>query len=79
MFLSDHCILQPEEIQLFKLTKLPVVSECDKNFFINRVSNIWNSLPDNIIAARSIASCRRIINEFDFFTFYCINNFVSSI
>jgi len=50
---------------LFKLTKLPIVSERDKNFFSNRVINIWNSLPDNIVVARSIASFKRSINEIE--------------
>jgi len=29
---------------LFKLEKVPVVSERDKNIFSNRAINIWNSL-----------------------------------
>jgi len=39
---------------MLKLAKLPIVSELDENFFSNRVINIWNSLPDNIVAYRSI-------------------------
>jgi len=37
-----------------------------KFFFSNRVINIWNSLPDNIVAAISIARFKRSLNEFDF-------------
>jgi len=51
---------------LFKLAKLPIFSERDKNYFRNRVINIWNFLPDYIVAATSIANFERIINEFDF-------------
>jgi len=46
--------------------KLPIVSERDKIVFSNRVINVRNSLPDNVVAARYIASFKRIINEFDF-------------
>jgi len=41
---------------VLKLVKLSIVSERDQNLFSNRVINIWNSLPHNIVAARSIAS-----------------------
>jgi len=63
---------------LLKIAKLPIVSERDKNCVSNRVINIWNSLPDYIIAARSIASFKRSLSQFDF-SLFCINNFVSSI
>ena len=54
---------------LFKLAKLHVVSERDKNFFKNNfVINIWNLLPDNIVAASSISSF--------FLIFFCSNNYV---
>ena len=54
---------------LFKLAKLPVVSDRDKHFFNNRVINIWNSLPDNIVAASCIYSFKRNLNGFDFSKF----------
>jgi len=49
-------------INLFKLDKLPIASERDKNFFSNRVINIFNSLPANSVAARSITSFKQSIN-----------------
>jgi len=61
------CSLYPSTRgNLFKLAKLPVVSESDKNFFSSSVNNIWNSLSHNMVAASSITSIKRIINEFDF-------------
>ena len=54
---------------LFKLAKLSIVSERDKHFLNNRVINIWNSLPDNIVASSSISSFKRNINRFDFSKF----------
>jgi len=53
---------------MLKLAKLLIVSERDENFVSNRVINIWNSQPDKVVAARSIASFKLIINEFDFFS-----------
>jgi len=53
---------------MFKLVKL-TVSERAKNYFNNRVINRWNSIPDNFVAAVTIASFERIINEFDFSRF----------
>ena len=61
---------------LFKLDKLLVVSERDDTCFNYRVNNIWNLLPDNIVAASSISSFKRNINELDFLIFCCSNNFV---
>jgi hypothetical protein len=40
----------------FKLVKPKSVSVHDSNFFINRVVNIWNSLPDSIVTAESVSS-----------------------
>ena len=48
-----------------KLTKLAVVSERDKNFFTNRVINIWNSLPDVIVTCSSVSSFKRNIVQID--------------
>ena len=49
----------------FKLAKLAVVSERDKNFFTNRVINIWNSLPDKIVTSSSVSSFKKSIAQFD--------------
>ena len=48
-----------------KLTKLAVVSERDKNFFTNRVINIWNSLPDVIVTSSYVSSFKRNIAQID--------------
>jgi len=44
--------------------------------FSNRVINIWNSLPGNIVATRSIPN--EALTNLTFLTFY-FNNSVSSI
>jgi hypothetical protein len=54
---------------MFKLVKPAVVSERDKNFFNDRVINMWNSLPDNIVAVSSISSFKRNLNGFYFIKF----------
>ena len=41
------------------LAKLHVVSERDKNVFTNRVTNIWNALPDSIITSSSVSSFKK--------------------
>ena len=61
---------------LFKLAKLPVVSEHGRNLFNNRVTNIWNWLPDNIVATNSILSFKRTLMNLIFPIFFCSNNFV---
>ena len=53
---------------LFKLAKLPVVSERDEILKIC-VINIWNSLSDNIVAASSISNFNWTIIGFDFSKF----------
>jgi hypothetical protein len=44
-----------------KLAKIHVASERDKNFFTNRVINIWNALPDFIVSSSSVSSFKRNI------------------
>jgi Reverse transcriptase (RNA-dependent DNA polymerase) len=44
-----------------KLAKLAVASERDKNFFTNRVINIWNALPDVVVTSCSVSSFKRNI------------------
>jgi ribonuclease P/MRP protein subunit RPP40 len=53
----------------FKLVKPKSVSVRDSNFFVNRVVNIWNSLPDSIVTAESVYSFKRRLNSFDFSNF----------
>jgi len=62
--------LNLDSLNLFKLTKMPIAPDRDENYFSNSVINIRNSLPDNIVAARSIASFKRSINDFDFSHFF---------
>jgi hypothetical protein len=38
----------------FKLSKLAVDSERDKHFFMNRVINTWNALPEHVVSSTSI-------------------------
>jgi hypothetical protein len=42
-----------------KLVKPKSVSVRDSNFCVNRIVNIWNSLPDSIVTADSILSFKR--------------------
>jgi hypothetical protein len=44
-----------------KLANFAVVSERDKNFFTNRVIDIWNALPDIVVTSCSVSSLRRNI------------------
>ena len=44
-----------------ELAKINVASERDKNFFTNRVINIWNALPDFIVSSSSISKFKRNI------------------
>jgi hypothetical protein len=53
----------------FKLVKPKSVSVRDSNFYVNRIVNIWNSLPDSIVTAASIFSFKRRLNSFDFSNF----------
>ena len=49
-----------------KLVKPIITSARDKNFFCNGVINIWNSLPDYIVMADTIACFKHRLNCFDF-------------
>jgi hypothetical protein len=53
----------------FKLFKPKSVSVRDSNFYVNRIVNIWNSLPDSIVTADSVFSFKRRLNSFDFSNF----------
>ena len=53
----------------FKLAKLPVGSLRDKNFFTNRIVNIWNSLPDSIVTSSSVSCFKRSIDQLNFCKF----------
>ena len=53
----------------FKLVKPKSVSVRDSNFYVNRIVNIWNSLPDSIVTADSVFSFKRRLNSFDFSLF----------
>jgi len=49
-----------------KLSKHHVSSRRDGHFFANRVINIWNSLPDHIVASPSVACFKRKLSKFYF-------------
>jgi hypothetical protein len=53
----------------FKLVEPISVSVRDSNFYVNRIINIWNSLPDSIVTVDSIFSFKRRLNSFDFSNF----------
>lgn len=53
----------------FKLAKLPVGSLRDKNFFSNRIVDIWNSLPDSIVTSSFVSCFKRSIDQFNFCKF----------
>ena len=67
---SDDFIVLSPNVNLrgnqFKLVKPMITSARDKNFFCNRVINIWNSLPDYIVMADTIACFKHRLNCFDF-------------
>jgi len=48
-----------------KLSKHHVSSRRDGHFFANRVINIWNSLPDHIVAS-PVACFKRKLSKFHF-------------
>jgi len=64
---------------LFKLAKLPIVSERDKNVFSNCVSNIWYGIRymTKLLQLDLSQSLHGALTILTFHTFYCINNFVS--
>jgi hypothetical protein len=49
----------------FKSVRPKSVSVRDGNFFVNRVVNIRNSLPDSIITAESVSSFKHRLHSFD--------------
>ncbi len=50
----------------FKLTKNLVASQREINFYVNRIVNIWNSLPDSVVTTNSVASFKKCIDSTDF-------------
>jgi len=49
-----------------KLSKHHVSSRRYGHFFANRDINIWNSLPDRIVASPSVACLKRKLSKFHF-------------
>lgn len=56
----------------FKLVKHKPASARDANFFVNRVVNIWNSLPDSIVTAESVSCFKHRLNNFDLSNFIVV-------
>jgi ribonuclease P/MRP protein subunit RPP40 len=50
----------------FKLTKNSVASLPEINFYVNRIVNIWNTLPDSVVTTNSVASFKNSIDRIDF-------------
>ena len=48
----------------FKLDKLQVYYDLRKYFFVNRVVDIWNSLPDDVDNANTVNTFQNRIDEF---------------
>jgi hypothetical protein len=67
-FLSSHPFTCGNSLKLAKLT---VVSERDKNFFTNRVINIWNALPDTVVTSCSFSSFKRNIAKMSCQNIFC--------
>ena len=53
----------------FKLIKNSVLSQRENNFYNNRIVNIWNSLPDNIVTSNSVTNFKISIDRIDFSLF----------
>jgi hypothetical protein len=51
----------------FKLVKPKSVSVRDSNFYVNRIVNIWNSLPNSIVTADSVFGFKRRLNGLNSF------------
>jgi hypothetical protein len=64
--LSQNTHLRGNE---FKLVKPKPVSVRDADFFVNRVVNIWNSLPNSIVTAESVSCFKHRLNNFDLSNF----------
>ncbi|NQY00907.1 MAG: hypothetical protein HRT70_07220 [Flavobacteriaceae bacterium] len=47
-----------------KLRKKQCHLECRKNFFVNRVINIWNRLPENIVMTESVCQFKHHLLQF---------------
>ena len=45
-------------------------TNCRKYFFANRVVNIWNGLPENVVNKDTLQSFKKHLNEIDFSN-YC--------
>ena len=78
--LHNHVDVNPDEFftlsqnthlrgNKFKLVKPKSASVRESNFFVNRVVNIWNSLPDYIVTAESVSSFKYRLSNLDFSNF----------
>ena len=66
------CALHGSTIQSpepFKLCKLSCPSAFIASTFWHRVVNMWNALPENIVAATSLAMFKAQLNDFDLVRF----------
>ena len=48
-----------------KLVVQPVSRDCRKYFFSNRIVNIWNALPSDVVLAVSIEAFKRRLGRLD--------------
>ena len=65
-----HKFLKPVQSSVtrghqFKLCKLLCPSAFIASTFWHRVVNMWNALPENIVAATSLAMFKARLNDFD--------------
>ena len=47
----------------YKLSKIRTTTTIRKNFFANRITNIWNSLPENIISASNVNTFKNRLDK----------------
>ena len=50
-----------------KLKKNHVVSARDGHFFVNRIINIWNSLPDYIVTSPTVVCFKNRLKPLNFY------------
>ena len=49
----------------FKVAKPYCSHDISKHFFSNRIIDVWNSLPSDVVSAKSVFSFKRKLSEMD--------------
>ena len=66
---SQYCKTRGHGSKLFKCSSRV---DAHKHFFINRICDIWNCLPSNIVEASSVTTFRQLLDSFELVKF-CIS------